>query len=356
MKSKNRYNNRFRLTSLAVLVFLIMGGVYLYYSQTLKQIEGVTTVMIAQSGEGCRFVRSLDGVCVSNKEDAGLWPVAVMIDNHPDAWPQYGLSQAQLVYNTLVEGGATRLMAVFTAHGDIKKIGPVRSVRPYYLTWVKELNAMLGHAGGSPQALEYIKDWKIIDWNEITSYGPRYFWRDHQRLAPHNLFTSNEKIDLARQEWGLNKKKNKFLVWSFSPQANNDFTRTAKSVYIDYSPGELFDVLYEYNTSTQTYLRWQNSQPHLDGLDQQQIKVVNLIVQFVPEEEHLDAKDRLAINTLGGGHAWIFIGGQVVEGKWTKRDLSARTIFYDKQDKEIVFKPGNIWIEVVPGQREVEIK
>jgi len=396
MKNKNKSNKyKILLTSLNLLVFLIFAfaivySVYFYYKSTIQDLDELSKINFKESKqEKCEAVRKLDGVCVKKGQE-DLWPVAIMIDNHPDARPQYGLSKAQLVYDTLVEGGTTRLMAVFATDEEIEKIGPVRSARPYYLTWAKGINALFGHSGGSPEALEKIKEYQIIDWEEATSYGPRYFWRSNGKFPPHNLYTSNEKIAAARIDWELFDKISNYRPWRFYkgisstleaadgiystlqsvPHASdgmngqdpgtsfskNSEAGSARVVYIDYSPGVLFDVEYKYNTSTQTYLRFQNNQPHIDGLNNKQIGVKNLIIQFVPEEIHLDAKDRLKIETLGQGKTWVFYHNKLIKGIWVKRSLKDRTVFYDENGKEVVFKPGNIWIEVVPGKRKVEVK
>lgn len=353
IKKQKRLLKKTMIWWLITGVFFILLSTYLILIHRLDQKIGTLISEITNEKNSCKFTRRLDGVCV-NKEAKNLWPVAIMIDNHPDAWPQFGIAQANLVYNTLVEGGHTRLMAIFAGQEKIEKIGPVRSARPYYLIWAAELNAIYGHSGGSPEALEKIKEWQILDWNEITSYGPEYFERDYNYETPHNLFTSNEKIAQARVDWELSDKIPEYTPWQFKTNATST-TEVTTIIKIDYTSGSLFDVWYEYNTSTQKYLRFQNEDPYLDGLTEEQVGVKNLIIQIVPEEEHLDAEDRLHIDTLGEGKAIIFYNGKMVQGSWKKKFLEERTIFYDDQNQEIVFEPGNIWVEVVPETREVKI-
>lgn len=371
MNIKLKFSKNSIIIASSILVFLIITvliiyAVYFYYQNTIQSINEISKIdnIEKNNQEKCEIRRKLDGVCTENGQE-NLWPAAIMVDNHPDSWPQSGLSQAQIVYNTLVEGGATRLMAVFTTHEEIEKIGPVRSARPYYLTWAKELNALFGHSGGSPEALKKIKQYQIIDWEEATSYGPLYFWRDKTKLSPHDLFTSNEKISNARIDWELFDKIPDYTNWQFnSINSTTELTlefspktsiQVINNIYIDYSPGILFDVEYQYNTSTKNYLRFQNNAPHFDALTGQQIAVKNVIIQFVPNEIHLDAEDRLRIETIGQGKAWIFYDNKMTQGVWVKNSLEERTMFYDEDGKEIIFMPGNIWVEVVPGKREVKI-
>jgi len=347
--SKNK--NDFLLIKYLFLTLVIALSIFFYEKNLNRQLNNHNkgNANEQQQNNLC----NLNNNCKESTEQ--LWPVAIMIDNHPRAWPLAGLSQADIVYNTLVEGGTTRLMALFNSNTPIKKIGPIRSARPYYLDWVKELNALYGHSGGSPEALQKIKDLKILDLNEISYLGPIYFYRDKNKPAPHNLFTDSEKINAARKEFDLENKKPNFTLWKFGNMPVN-FLETANKIQINYSTLSIFNITYEYNTVTKTYLRFQNEKPFLDANNKKQIEVKNLIIQFVPEETHLDAEDRLKIETTGQGQALIFIDGKLMRGNWNKKNPGERTIFYDNSGQEIIFQPGNIWIEIVPGNREIKIE
>jgi len=303
----------------------------------------------------CDFKNKLTGLCVNAEEEENIWPVALMIDNNPDSWPQFGLARADLVYSTLVEGGATRFLAFFT-NSSVAKIGPIRSARPYYLTWAKEMNALYGHSGGSVEAIQKIAEYKVLNLEEATSYGPNYFWRDNMGgyYAPHNLFTSSSRLQKAREDFELLNKKLEYSGWFFNTNAKLG-NEIADKITINYSSGVLFDVSYEFNTSTVSYLRFQNKAPQIDGLDNSQIAVKNIIIQFVPREKHLDVEDRLYINTIGEGKAHIFYSGHKLEARWKKQDVVSRTKFYTLDGEDVIFIPGNIWVEVVPGNREVMI-
>ena len=115
-------------------------------------------------------------------------PIAVMIDNHKQAWPQAGLNKAYLVYEAIVEGGETRLMALFKGV-TVDKIGPVRSSRHYFLDYAMENDAIYAHYGWSPQAESDIKQYKINNLNGITE-SEKTFWRVRDKAAPHNAVTS----------------------------------------------------------------------------------------------------------------------------------------------------------------------
>ena len=115
-----------------------------------------------------------------------------MIDNHEDAWPHAGIQDAYMVYEIIVEGGETRLMALFKG-ANLEKIGPVRSARHYFIDYAMENDAIYVHFGQSPQAQSDIKKYSINDINGISEDGTT-FWRVKDKYAPHNAVTSSEKL------------------------------------------------------------------------------------------------------------------------------------------------------------------
>lgn len=128
-------------------------------------------------------------------------PIAVMINNAPAARPQSGLSQADMVYEVLAEGGITRLVAVYQSyHGDVT-IGPVRSIRPYLIGIGDSLHALLVHAGGSTDAYAILQGGGREHLDEITNASAP-FWRDSSRKAPHNLYTNEVKLREAAAKKG----------------------------------------------------------------------------------------------------------------------------------------------------------
>ena len=110
-------------------------------------------------------------------------PIAVMIDNHNLAWPQGGLNQAYMVYEIIVEGGETRLMALFKGT-DVEKIGPVRSARHYFIDYAMENDAIYAHFGQSPQAQSDLKKYSTtcrLECGIVTLTAP----------SPSSKFTSS---------------------------------------------------------------------------------------------------------------------------------------------------------------------
>ena len=305
-------------------------------------------------------IKIINGEAVGDNEK-NLWPVAVVIDNHPDARPTFGLNKASLVYEFPVEGGATRFLAFYTPGQEminkVEKIGPVRSVRPYFLMAVKEYDALLAHAGGSAEALKDIEKLRINSLEEIAWWGPEYFWRVYSRETPHNLFTSTDKLTQAVVDWKLKDKISSYQSWLFNRDLNNNYRLDlAEQITINFSADKNYQATWQYATSTADYTRRQNGKIYLDGLDNKVVKADDIIIQFVKEEKILDATGRLAIQLTGEGEVWLFRDGVKIIGRWRKGSAEGRTIFYDQSGGELLLKPGKIWVEVVPGAREVKFQ
>lgn len=308
---------------------------------------------LSQERNGAGSARLLDGVIVEESKNK-LWPYAVMIENLREVRPQAGLSQASVVYESLVEGGATRFMAVFDPSEVVPEIWPVRSVRPYYIEWSSEYDALLAHCGGSPKALQIIRDNSDIkDLNQI-SRDWQYFWRDTTRGMPHNLLTSSEKMNFALRDKELRDKQAEFRAWKFKGEDDlENRGEDGKTLTFNFSYGLTYKVSYQYNQEKNVYWRFNADQPHKDRNTDQQIEVKNVVVQLVDEPILSGGQGRLEIQVEGEGKAWILRDGQIIAGTWKKASRTERTLFFDQDGQEIEFNRGNTWVHVVPEAQAV---
>ncbi len=182
-------------------------------------------------------------------------PLAVMVENHTDARPQSGLSKADVVYEALAEGGITRFMAVFLQEDT--KMGPIRSARPYYLDWAVEYGAAYAHFGGSPDALDKINQYGIKDLNGLT-IGPPTFERTNARPAPHNVYSTTEKLREKADQKGY-KKDTDITMWKFLDE--KDIPRRDKrpatfSIKLGFNGTAGYNVEWRYNQDTNSYFRF----------------------------------------------------------------------------------------------------
>ncbi|MGS5018550.1 DUF3048 domain-containing protein [Paenibacillus sp. JJ1683] len=272
-------------------------------------------------------------------------PLAVMINNAPAARPQAGLSQADMVYEVLAEGGITRLVAFFQSHGGDVKIGPVRSIRPYLIELGETYGALPIHAGGSTDAYAILQQQRKEHLDEISNGGV-YFWRSKDRRPPHNLYT-----DVSRLRKGSDSK-------GYAKQTEVPVYRYLKTgetpVMVDESGASLhirfllksYRVSYTYDPADQRYKRFVNEKSHLDQNNNQQLSAANVIVMST-RHRTLDDVGRLSVELDGSGEAMVFQQGKLIRAEW--QHISGDAIRFMKNGVEIPLTPGTSYIHVVPA-------
>lgn len=291
----------------------------------------------------CDFRRVLDGVCVDSEAETNPKLVAIMVENHFESWPQSGVVDARVVYEAPVEGNISRFLLLYTEDQDIAKVGPVRSARPYYLDWLAEYGApQYMHVGGSPDALARISREDVNDLNEFSRGW--YYWRDTNRYAPHNVYTSSELWQDALEAYPEHYTTSSYEGWKFADVTSCTDDACVTTIDIPYAAGNTYTATWTYNTTTETYMRSQAGSADIDT-DGTQIMANTVIVQYV-DSTVLDAVGRLGIDTIGAGRAIVFQKGNILEGEWRKDAVGSRTRWYDGEE-EIALTPGKIWVQVI---------
>lgn len=283
----------------------------------------------------------------ANPDAISRRPLAVMIENHPRARPQSGLSQACVVYEAPAEGGISRFMAIYL-HEDAKKIGPIRSARPYFISWMMEYQAAYAHCGQSMGAAILISDLDIPNLDEM--HMPKPFWRDKSRRAPHNLYSSTSNLwkEVKARGWDLPLLSGNF---DFSDQTGSGSAAVEK-VRIAFPAG--YRVEYRYDSRTETYLRLMKGKPHQEALTGKQLAATNLILQYVDSRPSPEGKGTLELDIIGSGYGDVLMGGHQTPAKWVKSSDFSPTTFYDFSDSKIPLRPGQTWIIVVPNNAKVK--
>jgi hypothetical protein len=269
--------------------------------------------------------------------------VAASIENSPAARPQSGLSEAEIVYEFMLEGGITRFLAIFWPEVP-EKIGPIRSARPALVKTAQAYDALFLHAGASPHGFALLAVNDILHLDQI--YKSQYYWRSSKRSAPHNLYSGEEPLkeyltDLSEKEY---PDQFEFLTASVL----SDFKK-AENISIDYWGS--YEVLYEYNSLENSYLRFLNNKdnPHLVESGEQ-LKAKNIIVQHAITSTK-DDEGRQDIDLKSGGKMQLFRDGLVISGSWENND--GQITYLDAAGDEIEINPGQTWIQVVPNGTEI---
>lgn len=328
----------------AVIIIAAVVGYFVFKSDSDSSTETNTNTSQDQSKT---MRRAVDGVEVE-KEYANLFPWAVMIENLASTRPQSGLSSAGVVYEALAEGGITRFLAIFATNENVGDMGPVRSARPYFVDWAAEYNGMYVHVGGSPQGLDRISELGLRDVNQFYNAGTFKY----NGAPPHHMFTDSSKLTFTARDKEYSATGD-FTSWKFTDEATlADRPVEPHTLGIDFSQFS-YEVTYEYDRESNTYKRSQGASPFLDANTDEQIAPKNVVVQFV-SISNFD-EQRLDIETLGSGKAFIFKDGQKIEGTWKKDAPSSRTIFFDASGNEVELNAGQTWVEVMEKDREARV-
>lgn len=331
----------------AVVLVLICAGIFaLIISGRVRKQVGPTSVSAeveasATSTEAVSLVeRRLDGERVS-REESERAPWAVMVDNHLDARPQSGLSQAQVVIEAPVEGGITRFLAFFAPTTTVPEVGPVRSARPYFVDWAEGWKAMYVHVGGSPDALDVIREKgkEFFDVNEMSVDGWA-FWRSSRRSSPHSVVTDGERLSAIAERKGF-ASSTMPLAWHFLPEATSTDPGGVSRVSIPY--GGSYSVIWKFDATSGRYQRSVGGRISSDR-DGSRIEAANVVVMKT-DQTILDEVGRLRVRTVGSGEAIVYRDGEKFAIRWSR--VRGEPIRFETIDGNVfLLRPGKTWIEV----------
>lgn len=337
-----------RKTSLVIgglLAIAITGGTTLaiFYQQPVPEKIAEIPAPKPKKKEPAKpkpvYYSALTGEEVPNKAAITKPVTAVMIENSPDARPQSGLGQAEVVYEAIAEGGITRFLALYQQHKP-NLIGPVRSVRMYYIDWLAPYNASVAHVGGSFYALQEIRNGKYRDIDQFFNAGT--YWRSTDRYAPHNVYTNSKNLDALNAAKGYTTS-NPAGIPRASTRAAAKSTATHVAIHIS---GPLYDSTYDYDKKTNLYSRSQAGAPHNDT-ESGQIKT--RVVAVIKTDLHPVMEDgiREDYRTVGTGEAWVFQDGVVHKATWHKQDRLHQLFFTGEDGKSLPLARGTTWITAI---------
>lgn len=299
-------------------------------------------------------------------EESNKRPIAVMIDNNIGKGLHAGLQESYINYEIIVEGGLTRIMAIFKDK-DVPLIGPVRSSRHYFLDYALESDCIYAHYGWSTYAENDIKNLGVNNINGLYTTVP--YWRDNTIAAPHNVFTSTDKLYSFSETKKYSTQTNNWKLLNYStdeinllPETKNAKDKeensqqentepqnpellTANSISIQYSYHQ--NRSYTYDSINKTYLRNMNGAAHIDKTTKMQLNYKNIIIEKVANRS-LDSYGRQDLTTTGQGEGYYITNGYALPINWTKSSRSGKTKYTYSDGTEIKVNDGNTFIHIVP--------
>lgn len=333
--------NRHRLSTIliaGILGIAVLGNLTMtLLGKPLPHLVGQVT----PHKEAAMYYSPLTGVEVKDEAATHQAVTAIMLENSPDARPQSGLKQAGVVYEAIAEGGITRFLALYQ-EAKPQLIGPVRSVREYYVDWLTPYQASIAHVGGSAQALSLVRNGSYRDIDQFFNAGS--YWRASDRYAPHNVYTNFTKLDSLNKSKGYTSST--FTAW---PRQDGKAAKkpTATSIAINFSSAD-YNTTYSYDAKNNIYKRSEGGQPHMDR-EKGQITPSVVIAMHVDMSLVMQDGYREHITTIGSGKATIFQNGTAQTITWKKASRGAQIEFLDEAGKPVPLDRGQTWVAAVPN-------
>lgn len=342
---KGPLSKKEKITFAAAIGFIILVGGLLLWWISKQSFADIVSTNVVHKKVAVKYYSPLNGVLVTDEAATKRAVTAVMIENSPDARPQSGLAEADLVFEAVAEGGITRFIALYQ-NARPSLVGPVRSLRAYYADWAAGFDPSVAHVGGSGDALEMIRSGNYgVDIDQFANGS--YYWRATDRAAPHNVYTNFDKLDTLNAN-----KKHTSSTFTFAPRIDEKAAPKpdAMRVNIDVSTG-VFSVSYDYNAAQNSYDRKQGGVAHTDRekgqISPKVVIALKTSMNIRSDGLHMD------VATTGTGQAYVFQNGVVTQGVWSKDSPKGRLVIKDNSGNEINLIRGQTWITTVGNDKNV---
>jgi hypothetical protein len=281
----------------------------------------------------------------SNKWVSGP-AIMAKIDNVADARPQAGLNSTDVVFDEMVEGGLTRLLAVWQSNMP-SVLGPVRSVRPMDPDIASPFGGIICFSGGQAAFVKAMAESPVFSATETNQQGKHTFKRVTDRFAPHNVMISAQH--LQAQHLDLAAPKSPFTFASSAAEASAAVAGVSVTELTVKFPSATAN--WSWSASKQVWLRVQDGKPHLDANDKTQIQAVNVVVIPVTiDRSYTDPRYGFVPRSLlvGSGTAYIFSGGKMLKATYKKADKASPIQLFDSAGNPVKLAVGNTWFELQP--------
>lgn len=381
---KHKRKKRIIIAVVVILVLaLIGGGVAAYFLIFNKKSEPVAEQPTEQPEDDApKFYSRLTGLEIKDESENTLPTYCIQIPNGEDgARPQTGLDEAGVVFEAIAEAGITRFAAVFQ-NPKSRAIGPIRSLRSYYLDWDTPFDCTIVHAGGSDDAVAAVATGGYRDLTESLVY----MWRDNTSYwAPNNLLTSPTLLEKAAEEDGystsnpivfprLTEDELDEILSGNAPTDSAEETMEEETsnnpnivadITVNFGSVPSYNTVYEYDADTNTYPRsYASGEEHLvyscDGSDKEKptpkrdcghaVQIAPSAIAVMMVDERLDTDGyHHVIQTVGTGVAYVFQNGTATKGTWKKTSKDAQIEFKDTNGATVSFTAGQLWIAAVPN-------
>lgn len=299
-------------------------------------------------------INPLTGLEIS-KEKTDLRPYAVMINNVHLAQPLAGVSKADIIYECLVEGGITRLVAIYKDPSDIETIGSIRSARPPFIELASGYDAIYICCGTSTQAETMLKT-DVVDYFNLQYYD-NMCYRDNNRRVnlgyEHSLMTNGEILTQGVKNNSVREKTENTVTQKFGENSQVNSGENANKMTVTFSTYK--STSFEYDKKNKTYNISQFGEKMQDSAYNIQNTADNVIAIKV-NTEIVDNEGHAMLDLAGySGTGYYMSGGKGIEIKWSKASESSQLVYTTAGGEELVMNPGRQYVCCLPLNGEISI-
>lgn len=316
-----------------------------------ESTEGNDTEDSQVNAEATGNINLLTGLNTLTDEAVGKRPVAVMFNNLPKAMPQYGISAADVVFEITVEGGLSRMMALYGDYTQVPKSCSIRSCRKYFPELAKGFDAVYVCSGMSNDVRAYVDTLGLTMYvgDDATGglFGRDQARRDAGYSLEHTMYFDGTGLPAAMANRGERtdiQESKKDTAFKFADQTVVPTGGACNSVTVDF--GALTATL-NYDAASNTYLKQLNGKDQKDGVTGEQLAFTNVIIMETKVGQDVNGKDR-TINWHGGKDAvaYYISNGAMQQIYWVKDSIDSRIIFYDMDGNELAINTGKTYIAI----------
>ena len=295
----------------------------------------------------------LTGMPFADGADKTARPIAVMINNLKIAHPQSGLTNADIIYEAVTEGGITRLMALYSDIEKIEKVGPVRSARDRFIEMMLPLNAIYVHIGSSTSASKMLNFYSYKDIDGI--YLGSLAFEQNTELAKskgpeHSWFSNKELIKAGIEKNGIATKNNFYPAFDFVDYGSTRVPEGGSANSVEFSYSSYANVGFSYDSASGKYMKSAFGIPHMDADTNTQLSFDNVVI-LVTEIGIQAENGVLAEIDMSSGTGYYFYGGMYEEITWTKGEPEQPLVLCDKEGNVLEINTGKSYVGILGTDR-----
>lgn len=356
--------------SVFMLMFVLISLVGCTYDDSTSHYEplktdetkATTTQIVTTLQTESNFSESTNPLTgnISSSNLTNTRPISVMINNHNKSLPQYGIEDADILFEIPVEGGITRLMGIYQDAQSVPRVCSIRSSRYYFAEIAQGFDSIYMHWGLDLTLAKKTLSENNIDHFDGGDVGAPVFGRDSNRLKTyskeHTGYLEGKNIPEILKQY--NKRtdikedyKNKEF-FNFTDNAVMTNSSECSQVTLSFSKDYYSDLIFD--TGIGKYKKYHSGKPQIDSSTNNQLSYENVLVLNTSITQPYVNTGLLNVD-LSGGNGWYISNGQKIKLKWTKGNINNNIKLFNEDGSELQLYKGKTYIGIIGYDKPVTL-